>query len=98
VAATVSLLHAETQQWSQELTYGSAVYASWFLFCLLSIMYYIYSIRFPRLVRERDDKTPEQATTADQILDMYNSQDFIKNNAAFTAEMNGQDDDDDDFL
>jgi DNA ligase 1 len=59
---------------------------------------YINSIRFPRLVRERDDKTPEQATTADQILDMYNSQDCIKNNAAFTAEMNGQDDDDDDFL
>jgi DNA ligase 1 len=61
------------------------------------ILVVYHSIRFPRLVRERDDKTPEQATTADQILDMYNSQDCIKNNAAFNAEL-AQDDDDDDFI
>jgi DNA ligase 1 len=43
------------------------------------------SIRFPRLVRQRDDKAPENATTANQIMDMYNSQDCIKNNVASTT-------------
>ena len=29
------------------------------------------ALRFPRLVRIRDDKTAEQATTVREILDMY---------------------------
>ncbi|CAN0039273.1 unnamed protein product, partial [Phaeothamnion confervicola] len=55
------------------------------------------SIRFPRLLRERspDDKDPSQATTADEIVHFYKSQDVIKNNAG-----NGNDggNSDDDFL
>ena len=29
------------------------------------------SIRFPRLVRVRDDKTPEQATTPEQVMSVH---------------------------
>ena len=32
------------------------------------------SMRFPRYLRLRDDKNAEQATSSQQVTDMYNSQ------------------------
>merc|ERR1740117_2306367 len=38
-------------------------------------------LRFPRFLRIRDDKGPEDATSADQIVDMFEAQAVISNNA-----------------
>lgn len=46
------------------------------------------ALRFPRLVRERTDKTPEECTTTEQILDMFKAQ------AAVATATNFADDDD----
>ena len=44
------------------------------------------SIRFPRLVRVRDDKTSEETTSPDQVADMYRNQAVINTSAKTTVE------------
>jgi len=52
-------------------------------------------LRFPRFLRERTDKKPENATNADQIVDMYNSQDLTGLDA---GKKDNNDDSDEDAL
>jgi DNA ligase 1 len=48
-------------------------------------------LRFPRFIRERNDKKPEHATSAEQIVEMYNSQGEV-------GAVNDNEDDDDELI
>lgn len=53
-------------------------------------------LRFPRFLRERDDKAATQATTAEQIVDFFRSQD--QNGGSGDGKGKGDEDSDEDFI
>ena len=44
------------------------------------------ALRFPRLVRIREDKDPEQATSAQQVAEMYLNQKSVSSSSAGSRE------------
>ena len=50
------------------------------------------SIRFPRLIRVRDDKGPEDATTAEQICNMYQNQALTRKEVKAAPGEDGEED------
>ncbi|CEF69537.1 DNA ligase 1 [Strongyloides ratti] len=50
------------------------------------------SLRFPRYLRHRDDKTCDQATSSQQVVEMYQAQENVKNSDSTIDTMMDEDD------